>query len=198
MKILSRFVAKAVLGAAMGAVALGSLAQAQELPEVKVITPNDQSCGQYPQHNGTAFGFYQDSGVKVTLLPSNTTVPYVAFLQNGDADLVMLSGDSHNAWAYSLAEDGRPAGVEFAGHSVTSGGIEGDCAADPKTVAAGFIAANPELKWADTSRRGYMMIEVTPQRVTGEWLFLQTIQSRTTAIAGTHRMHVERGRRAFA
>lgn len=117
--------------------------------------------------------------------------------QQADADLVMLSGDSHNAWAYSLAEDGRPAGVEFAGHSVTSGGIEGDCAADPKTVAAGFVAANPELKWADTSRRGYMMIEITPQRVTGEWLFLQTIQSRTTAIAGTHRMHVERGRRAF-
>ncbi|MCX8477363.1 MAG: alkaline phosphatase D family protein [Sphingomonas sp.] len=117
--------------------------------------------------------------------------------QQADADLVMLSGDSHNAWAYSLAEDGRPAGVEFAGHSVTSGGIEGDCAADPKTVAAGFVAANPELKWADTSRRGYMMIEITPRRVTGEWLFLQTIQSRTTAIAGTHRMHVERGRRAF-
>lgn len=118
--------------------------------------------------------------------------------QQADADLVMLSGDSHNAWAYSLAEDGRPAGVEFAGHSVTSGGIEGDCAVDPKTVAAGFIAANPELKWADTSRRGYMMVEITPQRVTGEWLFLQTIQSRTTAIAATHRMHVERGRRAFA
>lgn len=118
--------------------------------------------------------------------------------QQADADLVMLSGDSHNAWAYSLAEDGRPAGVEFAGHSVTSGGIEGDCAADPKTVAAGFVAANPELKWADTSRRGYMMVEITPQRVTGEWLFLQTIQSRTTAIAGAHRMHVERGRRAFA
>lgn len=118
--------------------------------------------------------------------------------QQADADLVMIAGDSHNAWAYSLAQDGKPAGVEFAGQAVTSGGMEGSFAADPGIVARGFIATNPELKWADTSQRGYMMIGITPDRVTGEWLFMQTIQSRTTSLAGTHRMHVERGRRAFA
>ena len=118
--------------------------------------------------------------------------------QQADANLVMLSGDSHNAWAYALVEDGRPAGVEFAGHAVTSQGMEGSMAADPATVAQGFIAANPELKWADTSRRGYMMLDVTPERVTGEWLFLQTVKARSTSIAGTHRMHVERGRKVFA
>ena len=117
--------------------------------------------------------------------------------QQADADLVMLSGDSHNAWAYALAEDGRPAGVEFAGHAVTSGGMEGGMGADPATVAKGFVAANPELKWADTSRRGYMMIEITPKRVTGEWLFLQTIKARSIALAGSHRMSVDRGRRVF-
>ncbi|UAL10066.1 alkaline phosphatase D family protein [Caulobacter segnis] len=118
--------------------------------------------------------------------------------QAADADLVMLSGDSHNAWAYGLVEEGRPAGVEFAGHSVTSNGMEGDMGADPKVVARGFMAANPELKWADTSQRGYMMLDITPQRVSGEWLFLQTVKARTTALAGTHRMSVERGRRVFA
>lgn len=117
--------------------------------------------------------------------------------QEADADLVMLSGDSHNAWAYSLMEGGKPAGVEFAGHSVTSVGMEGTFAADPKTVAQGFMAANPEMKWADTSQRGYMMLDITPQRVTGEWLFMETIKTRSTTLAGTHKMHVERGRRAF-
>lgn len=118
--------------------------------------------------------------------------------QRADADLVMLSGDSHNAWAYALAEDGKPAGVEFAGQAVTSGGMEGGMAADPRTVAQGFITANPELKWADTSHRGYLMVEVTPQRVTGEWLFLDTIKERSLKLAGTHRMQVERGRKTFA
>jgi alkaline phosphatase D len=118
--------------------------------------------------------------------------------QQADADLVMLSGDSHNAWAYSLAEDGQPAGIEFAGHSVTSPGIELQLGADPKDVAGAFVATNPELAWADTSQRGYMMIDITAQRVTGEWLFMRTIQSRSTALAGAHRMSVERGRRRFS
>lgn len=118
--------------------------------------------------------------------------------QAADADLVMLSGDSHNAWAFGLIEDGRPAGVEFAGHSVTSNGLEGDMGADPGVVARGFMAANPEMKWADTSQRGYMMIDIAQKRVTGEWLFLKTIKDRDTALAGTHRMSVERGRKAFS
>lgn len=118
--------------------------------------------------------------------------------QVADADLVMLSGDSHNAWAFGLMEDGKPAGVEFAGQAVTSNGLEGDMGADPKVVAEGFMAANPELKWADTSQRGYMMMQITPQRVTGEWLFLQTIKAKSLELAGTHRMSVEKGRRVFA
>ncbi|MDR6626867.1 alkaline phosphatase D family protein [Caulobacter segnis] len=118
--------------------------------------------------------------------------------QAADADLVMLSGDSHNAWAYALSEGGRPAGVEFAGHAVTSSGAEGDFGADPKLVAQGFMAANPELKWADTSQRGYMAIEITHKRVTCEWLFLKTIKDRDTTLAGTHRMSVERGRKALS
>lgn len=117
--------------------------------------------------------------------------------QAADADLVMLSGDSHNAWAYGLEQDGKPAGVEFAGQAVTSNGMENSCGADPRIIAQGFVAANPELKWADTSRRGYMMIEVTPQRVTGEWQFLRTIATRSIELSGTHRMQVALGRRVF-
>jgi alkaline phosphatase D len=117
--------------------------------------------------------------------------------QQADADLVMLSGDSHNAWAYSLVEEERPAGVEFAGQSVTSPGIEGQLGADPKDVARAFVSTNSELVWADTSQRGYMMIDITPQRITGQWLFLKTIQTRSTLLAGSHRISAERGQRKF-
>jgi alkaline phosphatase D len=110
----------------------------------------------------------------------------------------MLSGDSHNAWAYALVEDGKPAGVEFAGQGVTSNGMETGLGADPKLVAKAYAEANPELKWADTSRRGYMTIDLSRQRVTGEWQFLRTIKARDTTVTDTHRMSVDRGRRVFA
>jgi NitT/TauT family transport system substrate-binding protein len=119
MSELSRFAAKAVLGAAMGTLAFGSVAEAQELPEIRVITPNNLSCGQYPQHNGTIFGFYADSGVRVTLLPSNTTVPYVAFLQNGDADLVMLD----SAQVLQAADAGLPIKVVYEAYNFAPEGI---------------------------------------------------------------------------
>lgn len=117
--------------------------------------------------------------------------------QQADADLVLLTGDSHNAWAYSLTEGGQAAGVEFGGTSVTSPGLESGLMADPRLVAQAFVAANPELHWADTSQRGYVMVEVTPAAVTGEWVFMKAIRARSTAISNTHRMNVERGRRQF-
>jgi alkaline phosphatase D len=43
-----------------------------------------------------------------------------------------------------------------------------------------------------------MMIDITPRRVTGEWLFMRTIKARDTALAGSHHMHIDRGRRAFS
>lgn len=121
----------------------------------------------------------------------------LAAAQAADADLVMLSGDSHNAWAYSLVQDGHPAGVEIAGQSVTSNGIEGNLARDPSDVARAFVAANPELAWCDTSRRGYVMLQITPQRLTGEWIFMRDIHVHGPAVAAVQRMAVEPGRRRF-
>ena len=43
---------------------------------------------------------------------------------DADANLLVLSGDSHNGWAFDLDLAGAPAGAEFAGMSVTSPGLE--------------------------------------------------------------------------
>ncbi|HEX8301822.1 alkaline phosphatase D family protein [Sphingomonas sp.] len=110
------------------------------------------------------------------------------------ANLIVICGDSHNAWAFDLAEDGRPAGVEFAGHSVTSPGYESMAAADPKVIARGLVEANPELKWCDTSRRGYMAVTLTPERASNEWVFVDTITERSARASVGHSAVVQRGR----
>jgi alkaline phosphatase D len=43
-----------------------------------------------------------------------------------------------------------------------------------------------------------MAIEVTPEKVTGEWVFLDSVTTRTLATKPSHKMQVERGRRTFA
>jgi len=114
--------------------------------------------------------------------------------QSAKANLIMLSGDSHNAWAYELSNGGRRAGVEFAGQGVTSPGFESaTVGTDPKTVAAGLVRVSPELKWADTSRRGYMRLSLTPTAATNEWVFMETIATRSLATQTSHRMRVRPG-----
>jgi alkaline phosphatase D len=114
--------------------------------------------------------------------------------QAASANLIMLAGDSHNAWAYELSNKGRPAGVEFAGHAVTSPGYESSTqGTDPKVIAAALVKSSPELKWADTSRRGYMALTLTPQAATNDWIFMQTIAERSLATDASKRMRVVPG-----
>ena len=117
--------------------------------------------------------------------------------QAAGANLVVLSGDSHNAWAFDLANDGRPAGVEFAGQAVASLGIDGRFDGDPRRIAADLVATNPALKWCETSRRGYMTVTLDRDAARSDWLFLDTVARRSTALAGTHGAVVGHGGRTL-
>jgi alkaline phosphatase D len=114
------------------------------------------------------------------------------------ANLVVLSGDSHNAWAFDLDLKGKRVGVELAGHSVTSPGAESNLPwIKPEVLADATVKRNAQLKWCDTSQRGYMAVELTPRAMTGEYRFLAGIKQRGTALAGTRRMTVKAGARRF-
>ncbi|MCA1749041.1 MAG: alkaline phosphatase [Parasphingopyxis sp.] len=115
------------------------------------------------------------------------------------ANLVVLSGDSHNGWAGNLDLAGTPAGVEMAGHSVTSPGFEAALPRmDPQSVARAVVEASPNLAWADTARRGYLTVTLTPDAARGEWHFLDGVRERSTTMAGSHSIHALHGTNRFA
>ncbi len=122
----------------------------------------------------------------------------LAAAQRADADLVTLTGDTHNAWAFDLSEDGRAAGIEIAGQSVTSPGYEGYTSgiSDAQRVSA-LRAASPQLKWANTQDRGYVTVQLTRERVTANWHNVETIRTHTPVLKDTHSMTATRGRRMF-
>jgi alkaline phosphatase D len=113
---------------------------------------------------------------------------------DADANLVVLAGDSHNAWSFDLAQGKTPAGVEFATSSVTSPGLENSLYwVKPDAMARSLVERNPGLKWTDTARRGYVTVELTPARATAEYVSLETVRKRSTAIAGTKRLSTVAG-----
>lgn len=118
---------------------------------------------------------------------------------DADANLLVLAGDSHNAWAFEHDHKGARVGVEMAGQSVTSPGFEHYLGwIRPDDLARDVMAASPALKWCDTSQRGYLAVELTPKSATGEWRFLQTVRQKGTALAGTKRMTVLAGQKRFS
>ncbi len=118
--------------------------------------------------------------------------------QEADANLIVLSGDSHNGWAFDLQQDGANVGVEMAGHSVTSPGFESFVPqVSPDAMARAMVEASPDMRWADTSGRGYMTITLTPDAVRSDWLFLDTIRERSETIARQHSMQVAHGARSY-
>lgn len=102
--------------------------------------------------------------------------------------LVVLAGDTHNAWHNDLTLlDGTKVGEEFATTSVSSPGLEDYLVTiPPAQTAAIFRGVIDTLKYADTYRRGYLMMEFTPEAATGTWHMLDTVKSGTYAIGVGH------------
>ncbi len=128
-----------------------------------------------------------------------------AILQNVKAQgkrLVVLSGDSHNGWCANLTTaTGEKVGVEFAGSSVTSTGFESaglgalgsslDGSALVPQLGNAAIGAGlgliDDLNYADTIRRGYLVMTVTAASVRAEYVYVSTVKATvyTTVVGRT-------------
>ena len=119
----------------------------------------------YPESRNRLLSFFKDSGVK---------------------NIVVLTGDIHSSWANELVVDPNdttkydPAtgmgslGVEIVTPGITSPGIP--------DLFLGLLdqarPKNPHVKWLDPSRRGFVILDVTPDRVQAAWHLFEDITQR--------------------
>jgi alkaline phosphatase D len=105
----------------------------------------------------------------------------------GHGDAVVLTGDIHSSWAMDIPTDFTAAnyssaGVEFVCPSVTSDGFyeffraAAPPGTPPEAIVAGtnsgataFRATNPWVKYLEGIGHGYTIVDVTPDRVQGDW-----------------------------
>jgi alkaline phosphatase D len=97
-------------------------------------------------------------------------------------NLVVLAGDTHNAWANNLKDiQGDQIGVEFATASVTSPGLEEylgipDDMIQGAEQAIGLLV--DDLDYLNVNQRGYMLVTFTPEEARADWYFVDTIKSK--------------------
>lgn len=131
------------------------------LESKKTLANLDQWQG-YPESRTRLLDFFRDSGVK---------------------DIVVLTGDIHSSWANELVVDpGDPAlydpttgkgslGVEIVTPGISSPGVP--------EVFLGLIdqarKLNPHVRWLEPTKRGFVVLDVTRERVQAAWFHFDDI-----------------------
>lgn len=114
--------------------------------------------------------------------------------------LVVLTGDVHSAWAYDLARDPfdarkyNPAtGAGAIGTEIITPSITSPARPSADQLAA-IQAARPHLKYVSGEHRGYVVLDITPERLQADWWYVPTILERSASEQFGKGMVTEAGR----
>jgi alkaline phosphatase D len=105
-----------------------------------------------------------------------------AAARDAGRSLVVLAGDTHNAWYSRLrAADGALVGVELGTSSVSSPGMESYLrldAAQASALARSMPLLIDELDWCELHSRGFLEVRFTPEEAHATWHFVDGVQQR--------------------
>ena len=116
------------------------------------------------------------------------------------ANVVVLSGDVHVGLAAELAEDPAeaPVAVEFVNTSLTSQNLDDKMGWQPRTqslaIEQELLSRWPHIQFLDLDSHGYVVVEVTPDRVTAQWWFVDGVLTPTGGESCAAEFMAERGR----
>jgi alkaline phosphatase D len=101
-------------------------------------------------------------------------------------DVAVLSGDLHSSWALDVARDPWN-GYQRTGEGSLAVELLAPAISSPplfdtpalRERASLLPAVLPHLKFLDGENRGYILLDITPQQLRGEWYFVPTVLQRS-------------------
>ncbi|MFU9045856.1 alkaline phosphatase D family protein [Acinetobacter tibetensis] len=112
-----------------------------------------------------------------------------ATLKTLNKKVVVLAGDTHNAW-YSelLSKDQDVVGVELATSSVSSPGLEKYLnipLAQLQQFEYAFQTLINDLAYCNLNQRGYLLVSFTEQNMQADWIFVDSIKEKNYVVDET-------------
>ncbi len=90
MALDTKGISQSICRIGIGSLGLVGMTVAAQADQLNVRMANNTTCNIAAPHIAEQMGIYKDTGVEVNFVSSAASIPAVAFLANGDADLVML------------------------------------------------------------------------------------------------------------
>lgn len=94
-------------------------------------------------------------------------------------NVVVLTGDAHTSWAFDLAEDpfdgaryDAPTGRGSLAVELVTPSVSSPPTFDPGEASAATL---PHLKFMDLLRHGYILVDISPERVQAEWYLTDSV-----------------------
>jgi alkaline phosphatase D len=111
--------------------------------------------------------------------------------QNDRVDnVVILTGDIHCSWAADITPDpNKLLGARFGGYNALTGlgsravefvctSVTSDGLDNLQPLVPVLRTNNPHFKYINLNQRGYMLLDITPERVSNEWWYVDTVDRR--------------------
>ena len=95
---------------------------------------------------------------------------------NNIDNMVVLTGDIHTSWAVNLTNGNAQVGVEMVTPSVTSPGL-------PINLESLIILQNPNIKYVELTKRGFILVDITSQRIQGDLYNVLTIDQIDASVS---------------
>ena len=118
-------------------------------------------------------------------------------------NLVILAGDAHSSWGFDVARNpwsgyqaATGAGslaVELVTPAISSPPPPMFTSSSGSDAAAALRVAFPHLKYLDGAHRGFILVELTPDRMKADWFFSPDVRVRSNAEIAGGTLVCERG-----
>jgi len=118
-------------------------------------------------------------------------------------NVVILSGDAHSSWGFDVPRypwhDYQPASgagslaVELVTPAISSPPPPMFTSSSGPDATAALRVAFPHLKYLEGAHRGFILVELTPDRMTADWFFSPDVRVRSDAEMAGGTLVCERG-----
>lgn len=107
----------------------------------------------------------------------------LAAMRAAAGNAIVVTGDTHTAWANEVNDAQGRVAVEFGTTSITSPGDGEYFAPFGIDFSEGVRARNPHVKYTDALKRGFLLLTLTPEQATAEFFAVSTILSKDYELA---------------